>query len=209
MKFLLVLLVAVVHGCVCASISTRNDLENDFQDFIKLVSVDKLSAIVKDHVTNDAELQDFLAYVRTDDFKNIISSLEAIPEFLQFLTYMEHSGLRAFELFNLLNEALHLPALPIPTIRVAKRSPRSINGMIDELIAALPRDELRALAQDKLLNSPSFKTFIGRIRSDEFRGNVKKLATNPEYQVISQTFRDHGIELHHVIDFVKALLGMG
>ncbi|XP_067014207.2 protein G12 [Anabrus simplex] len=209
MKFLFVLLLAVVHGCVSVTISTRDsDLGNDFQDFIKLIPVDKIREIVLDHAANDADLQKWIAYVQTDDFKNIILSLEAIPEYIEFLTYLEHSGVHIYEQINQLHEALKLPLLPIPPSHTSKRSRRSLDSMLDEIIAVLPREQLWALLQHKKQNSPAFKAFIARVQSDEFQGVMKKLAAIPEYVVLKQRLREDDVDVDFYIFEIKRWFGL-
>jgi hypothetical protein len=72
----------------------------------------------------------------------------------------------------LIHEVIGLPPY---AVRKNTRRGVGINGLIDDVIAVLPIDELKALFEEKLKTSEDFKVFIEAIRSPEFQVNIQHL----------------------------------
>jgi hypothetical protein len=62
------------------SLPTRN-LNDDLNDFLALVPVDKVLGIVLDYLANDQEVQDLIVYLQSDDFHKIVRTIEDLEEF--------------------------------------------------------------------------------------------------------------------------------
>lgn len=58
-------------------------LKEDIDDFIALIPREKILNIIISYLAVDPEVQETLHYILSDDFKNLILDLEAIPEYKQ------------------------------------------------------------------------------------------------------------------------------
>lgn len=56
-------------------------LKEDFQKFKALIPTDKILAIAMDYLANDAEVQEAIMFIQSEDFKSLILEVEAIPEY--------------------------------------------------------------------------------------------------------------------------------
>ncbi|XP_049774591.1 uncharacterized protein LOC126162248 isoform X14 [Schistocerca cancellata] len=189
---------------ITAKKANRN-LQDDLNDFLALIPVDEIVAIVTDHLANDPEVQAAVQYILSDDFKSIVLAIDALPEYIDFLNYLQESGLDVYKYVNALHDFLGLPQLTPPS---KLRHTRSIRSMVDEILAILPLDELQALFNEKLETSPDFKELYDRIRSPEFQSIVETLNSLPEYQELLQKLRDAGIDVDAVIDLIRGLFGL-
>ena len=93
----------------------------------------------------------------------IISSL-----LFQFIGFLRVHGLEPSDFINTIHTLVGLG----PYIDTGARSTRrgvGVNGLINDIIAVLPIDDLQALFQDKLTTSPDFKALYDDIRGDEFQ----------------------------------------
>ncbi|XP_049801965.1 uncharacterized protein LOC126236587 [Schistocerca nitens] len=181
------------------------DLQDDLNDFLALIPIDEIVNIVLNHLANDPEVQAAVEYVLSDDFKSIVLAIDALPEYIDFLNYLQESGLDVYKYVNMLHDFLGLPQLTPPS---KLRHTRSIRSMVDEILAILPLDELRALFDEKLQTSPDFKELYDRIRSPEFQSIVETLNSLPEYQELLQKLRDVGIDVDAFIDLIRGLFGL-
>ncbi|XP_047109029.1 uncharacterized protein LOC124777612 [Schistocerca piceifrons] len=194
----------LIRGLFGLKKANRN-LQDDLNDFLALIPVDEIVAIVLDHLANDPEVQAAVQYILSDDFKSIVLAIDALPEYIDFLNYLQESGLDVYKYVNALHDFLGLPQLPPPS---KLRHTRSIRSMVDEILAILPLDELRALFDEKLETSPDFKELYDRIRSPEFQSIVETLNSLPEYQELLQKLRDAGIDVDAFIDLIRGLFGL-
>jgi hypothetical protein len=65
----------------------------------------------------------------------------------------------------------------LPPISPSKHTRRGVgvSGLIDDVIAVLPLEELRALFDNKLETSQDFKELVEAIQSPEFAVNIQYL----------------------------------
>jgi len=59
---------------------TRN-LQDDLNDFLALIPVDEVIAIALDYLSNDAQVQEVMTYLQSDEFHGLITTVEGLPEF--------------------------------------------------------------------------------------------------------------------------------
>lgn len=74
-------------------------------------------------------MQQLLSYLQTNEFRNLVSGLEHIPQFVELLSYLQSAGLDAYYLMNQINDYLHLNRpIWLPCQRRNSRFPRSNRG---------------------------------------------------------------------------------
>jgi hypothetical protein len=81
-------------------------------------------------------------------------------------------GVDVHTIIDQVHEILGLP--PYPKSKTTRRG-KGINGLIDDVIAALPIDELQELFEKKKETSPDFQAFLKAIQSPEFNVNTQHL----------------------------------
>ena len=91
----------------------------------------------------------------------------------QFISFLKDHGLDATEFLNTIHAIIGLD--PFGGARSAAKG-TGVNGLIDDIIAILPIDDLKALFDEKLESSPDFKALYDAIRGEEFQ--VTFLITN-------------------------------
>ncbi|XP_049827125.1 uncharacterized protein LOC126266714 isoform X4 [Schistocerca gregaria] len=216
------LLFAVVIGIACgaavpkapkhetvqrfpAQRSSRN-LQDDLNDFLALIPVDEIVNIVLNYVANDAEVQAALQYLMSDEFESIVVYVDQQPELYDLLNFLESSGLDPYGFLNTIHDFLGIPQITKPASRM-RRSSRSLKSMLDEILAILPVDELKALYNEKLETSPDFAELINRLSSDEFHQLVLRVLELDAVQELIQMLRDAGIDVDAIMDFIRNLFG--
>ncbi|XP_049827124.1 uncharacterized protein LOC126266714 isoform X3 [Schistocerca gregaria] len=185
--------------------SSRN-LQDDLNDFLALIPVDEIVNIVLNYVANDAEVQAALQYLMSDEFESIVVYVDQQPELYDLLNFLESSGLDPYGFLNMIHDFLGIPQITKPASRM-RRSSRSLKSMLDEILAILPVDELKALYNEKLETSPDFAELINRLSSDEFHQLVLRVLELDAVQELIQMLRDAGIDVDAIMDFIRNLFG--
>jgi hypothetical protein len=67
---------------VISDVGTRN-LNDDLNDFLALIPLNDVIAIVLDYLANDAEVQELILYLQSEDFHKIVVTVEELEEFKQ------------------------------------------------------------------------------------------------------------------------------
>jgi hypothetical protein len=65
-----------------SDIGIRN-LNDDLNDFLALVPLDKIIAILLDYLANDAQVQELVLYLQSEEFHKIVRTVEELEEFKQ------------------------------------------------------------------------------------------------------------------------------
>ena len=69
------------------SLPTRT-LQDDLNDFLALVPVDKVLEIALDYLANDQEVQDAVVYLQSPEFQKILTTVEDLQEFKDVSTFI-------------------------------------------------------------------------------------------------------------------------
>jgi hypothetical protein len=76
-----------------------------------------------------------------------------------------------------------------------------------EYIAALPKEKLSALFEEKLNEDADFKAAIEGIKSDEFQQLYRDLWQNEVFLAEVKAMADNGIDVNVVVDQLFAMFG--
>ncbi|KXJ83829.1 hypothetical protein RP20_CCG000164 [Aedes albopictus] len=178
--FVLAALVAVAAASFHpAPVSTRS-LNDDLQDFLNLLPVDKLTDLVVRYFTTDKEFQEAFAYLQGEEFAAVWDQFFALKEVKDVLNYLE--------------DAVKAGGL---------------SGFVDEALALLPLKELKALYEEKLKTSPEFKAFFDKLFSADFQKLVDFYQNSKEAQAMVQKLRDHGVDVDKFFELVAGFFGWG
>ncbi|EAT34668.1 AAEL009165-PB [Aedes aegypti] len=204
--FVLTALVAIATASYIPAKAPSRSLKDDFQDFVNLLPVDKLTDLVVRYFTTDKEFQEAFAYLQGKEFAAVWDQLFALNEVKDVLNYLEDAGLEVYELLNQVADFLGLNHVK-PTKGV--KSSGGLSGFVDEALALLPLKELKALFEEKLKTSPEFKAFFDKLSSTDFQKLVDFYQNSKEAQALVQKLRDHGVDVDKFFELVAGFFGWG
>lgn len=188
-------------------------LQSVIDEFVKLLPVDKLLEIYITAVSEDPEVQEIMAYLESDDFKQIILAIQNAPQFNRLMAYAcEKLYLDVYYYYNKFADLFGLPPVTRPPFKVFKhmqslsesvlRRP-GLKGMLLDMYDVLPMDEIRKMFYDKLENDEYVKLAMEFLASEDFKKIVKLVENVKEFKELLQKLRDMNIDIDEVIRVVK------
>lgn len=78
---LLLLVFAAILGAKCQ----ENDLNKDLNDFVELIPFDEVTAITDRYLQNEDFVRVVIFVLYDDVFKQVVTNMEHLPEFLQVI----------------------------------------------------------------------------------------------------------------------------
>jgi predicted transcriptional regulator len=69
-------------------VTVTRTLQDDLDDFLALVPTDKIIEIALDYLANDAEVQELVVYIQSNEFHGIVTTVEALQEFKNVSAFM-------------------------------------------------------------------------------------------------------------------------
>ncbi|XP_011299770.1 uncharacterized protein [Fopius arisanus] len=200
------LLVISLTGTISSSpLYQTRSLTDDFDDFVSLLPLDKIVPIVQEYLQHDKEVQRVVEYVKTEEFKKLVTLIEGIPDVVEFVKYLQESGFDVIDLVNKLNNVIGLPPMK-PVGRVAISG--GVAGLVADIKSLLPLKEIKAMYYDKMKTSPEFKNLIDRLHSPKLQAIVDTLAANKEVQHIFKTLKAHNVHFDVLFDVISKILGV-
>ena len=210
MKFAAILVVLAFASPLNAYVVPRvgnGALADEFQDFVNIVPFDEIVALVHEYVQHDPEVQELVSYLQTNEFRNLVSGLEHIPEFVELLNYIQKAGLDAYLLMNQINDYLHLGRLT-PSGFHAARATQGIRGLLDRVESMLNMKEIDALYRQKLNGSTVFAQFIRFLGSPTTQKVVDIMCANTVLNNFLLKLKGYGVRLQLGRDFLQNELGL-
>ncbi|KOB73202.1 Uncharacterized protein OBRU01_11172 [Operophtera brumata] len=160
------------------------------KDFVELIDVDKLVAVVFGYL-NDPEVMNFVTFA----FK-----------------FLGDKGYDVDSAINFINSALELPPFEKPKLAISKSTDEisrgtGLTGLIEDVIANLPMEEIKKLFESKLETSPEVAELFETLNSPEFLEIMKNMSKNPKFIEIKQTFAGYGFDFKYVCAMAKEIFG--
>ncbi|XP_076286736.1 uncharacterized protein LOC143212165 [Lasioglossum baleicum] len=193
-----------------AATFSNPELGKDLQEFINLLDIEKIMNIVIAYMDDD-EIQKAFEYIYSEEFHVLVRQVEAMKEYQQLVLYLEDAGLdmfgflqRVHKLFGMEDYVPPKPQLYSATTFVNKGG---LKRLVDDVIATLPRDKLKALYYQKMANSPAFKNFMQKIRSDDFKHIVNLIYSSPVFREMRAKVIAAGLDLEPVKELIKKIIG--
>lgn len=188
-------------------------LQDDFDEFVALLPVDKIVDIAVRYFLFDKDVQLAVAYLTGPEFATVWDQVFAQPELLAILDYLQDAGVDAYGFFNDLADLLGLsPVGPqLMTLREAAAyiQGRGLNDLIDEVLSVLPKKELLELFNHKMETSAEFKAFFEKVKSTDFQKLVEFFNNSAELQSMFNKLREHGVDVDKFFELVKGFFGWG
>ncbi|CAH0400441.1 unnamed protein product [Chilo suppressalis] len=208
MKFLVVLF-ALASVAFSAPQPRKIFHENyeDFMDVISKISGDEIAHIMS-HYNEYEEFQTTLTYLSTADFKNLVYEMESLPEFRDVLDFLEGHSIDINYFIDYFNEVLENPDFD-GNRRSARHetSGRDFSSFIRDVTAILPKAELAALYDQKMVEDEDFKAAMEGLQSEEWEQVFDVLWASEVFQVEVKTLADNGVEMDLLLDQLVAVFG--
>lgn len=198
MKVILVLCLLVGVGMA----APPRSLGEDFLELLEIIPIEELKDIVCKY-KDDEEVQYVINYLRGEEWAELVGEVGNNPTWIRFKDYLNEAGINV----DLIIAIIHSIIQEGFCEDVNAASNRSLRELLDELLAALPREEIREWYYDKLENSCYFQVFYRKISSDSARELVEEVLALEEVQKILAKLDEFGVDLQKIKDFIWNLLG--
>ncbi|XP_023289669.1 uncharacterized protein LOC105699026 [Orussus abietinus] len=190
--------------------SSSGPLAEDLKEFLDLVPSDKIFPLVIDYVVSDKEVQHTLLYLKSQEFKDLVVSISEIPEFVNFVHYLNNAGMDVYFWINRLYRYLGIEQIyPVNRNVVSSRQiTGGFSGLLADVKALLPLDEIAALYDQKLKTSEAFVDLVEQMKSPDFQAIVDALLENEIFISLLVKAEEAGVDLVAVIDLLYTLFGI-
>ncbi|XP_043248284.1 uncharacterized protein LOC122395052 [Colletes gigas] len=183
-------------------------LADEIQDFADILPMNEMVKIVLQYLSDDAEFQQLVGYLQSNEFKNLIKGVEGLPEFIDLLNYMQKSGLDIYYLINKANAFIGLPKLQAPQTFGIYKISGGIRGFLDDIEAIFPAQSVKDLFAYKMANSKVFIEFMARLRSPATQKIADYIVANPNLTNLLAKAEQAGIKMEDVKEFLEKFLGI-
>ncbi|XP_062704439.1 uncharacterized protein LOC109430558 [Aedes albopictus] len=153
-------------------------LQQDIMDFIDLVPFDDVQTLMQYYYHYDTEVENAFDYVSTEDYSQIKLEIMNLSEVQSFRRYLDGIGFSVEQVWKDLCLRFDVEDVfvePDDTIRNLNLTTRGLNGLVDDILALLPQDEIILLFFDKLETSNDFSYFFEQIGSGDFENVLNML----------------------------------
>lgn len=180
-------------------------LEDDFNDFAKLIPEEKIRDIVRKYMSTDPEFQTTVAYLKSKDFADLVHQIGEKEVVQHFIQHLIDAGID----FQKLLDYLHNLFSGTDTVRGSEDGlvARGVKEFFDEVKEALPIGKLIQTFMIKMKISPDFQKFFAKISSQQTRQYVDEIRALPEVQQLHEELGELGTIIDQVIKFVYAVFG--
>lgn len=157
-------------------------------------------------IENDTEVAAVYNYFNSSNFSDAWDVVSADEEIIQFVRWIESTGVEIIEVLNLVAERFGLrpfvPANPTPASRAINRSWESF---VDAIMALYPREEIADLITELKLTNPEFAQFL--VKFDNLEGAIKVLAEHPAVKQVGIDLRELGVNIDTLREALRDFFG--
>lgn len=82
-----------------------------------------------------------------------------------------------------------------------------LSALLDEIIAILPKEQLRALFDEKMQNSAVFRSVVEIVSSNELKGLFDAARASPEIRTQFARLAAQGIDVEKMVSLKLAMVG--
>ncbi|XP_018347258.1 PREDICTED: protein G12-like [Trachymyrmex septentrionalis] len=186
-------------------------VHEDFQDFLDLIPYKEIQTIVLDYVLGDSEVQKAVSYLKTSTvLKDLMINLEAIPEVINILNYLQKEGVDAYSLVNKANDALGIDRITPPPRLYSLVIQRTggIAGLIKDITDVIPIAKIIRTYVQKMKTSSAFVGFVNQLKSDNAQQAVNKVYQIKSLQIILNGLKSSGVNTQVTADVIYIVLGL-
>ncbi|XP_076623244.1 uncharacterized protein LOC143342843 [Colletes latitarsis] len=183
-------------------------LADEIQDFADILPLNKMVTIVLQYLSDDAEFQELVGYLQSNEFRNLIKGVEGLPELINLLNYMQNAGLDIYYLVNQVNAFIGVPKLQAPQTFGIYKITGGIRGFLDDIEAIFPEQKVKDLYTYKMANSKVFIDFMAHLRSPATQRIADYIVNNPNFTDLLTKAHQAGINVEDVKEFLEKFLGI-
>lgn len=194
------LLIALAVIGLSAAVPTKS-LEDDFNDFVELIPVAKIGAIIRKYIDTDAEVQRVLAYLQSEEWLGLIHDVASKQAVQNLRKYLISAGINIDAIIKYLYDLI------ANTHPNSKASSRIMRQLLDEIEAEIPVADIIALLNDKLSNSPVFVEFLEKLSSEENHKLFEEVRVLPEVQRLIPKLIAMGLDPIGALKVIYRFLG--
>ncbi|KAJ3660835.1 hypothetical protein Zmor_005266 [Zophobas morio] len=183
---------------------SHRDLLSDFLEIVALLPIDDILAILDEHVASDPAVAAVITYLQSDAWNGLVDEVLAKPTAVEFIDYLNNAGIPVDMLISAIKGIID-GAVP----GVDPDETASLRPFLDEVIAIIPLDDLLALVNDKLQNSPDFQDLYTTIASEDGKALVDEVLQMPEAVHIQELLTAQEVDVAGVLAAVYEFFGWG
>ncbi|XP_054012758.1 protein G12-like [Hylaeus anthracinus] len=165
-------------------------LAKEMQDFMDLIPVDRVMAVLRAYAAQDKEFQTVIKLVDSKETVMYIEELEAHPAAKDLMKYMQNAGLDIYLLVNKLNAALGIESI---TSFAFHKITGGLRGLAIDLEATVPIKQMEDLLESKMVKSPVFAAFVKEVGSPKYFDLYDNVYTNQHVVNIAEQAKQAGI----------------
>ncbi|KAH0819479.1 hypothetical protein GEV33_003312 [Tenebrio molitor] len=184
-------------------ISGRSLLD-DLLEFLALIPLEDIEAIVDDHLQTDGAFVAVVEYLQGPEWAELVDTVGAKPAVQDFIQYLNDAGIPVETILAWIDDVIR-GAVP----GTDPDEEGSLRPILDEVEGILPLTDLLALLNDKLQNSPDFQALYVEISSEDAHTLVEEVRALDEVQRLVQRLIDMGVMVEEALAVVYEFLGWG
>lgn len=179
------------------------ELISDMMDFQKLLPLRQIERIVYQHL-EDPALIATLEFLETPEFEQIAITIGNSSEIAAVEHYLESADWPWIH-----NVAIEAIDRMLAQKRIASRQTVSggLNGLLDAIVAVLPKQQLRALFEEKMETRAVFRAVVDILTSVEFKGLIRNVKQSPVLRTQFELLAAQGIDIEKICETAKSLFG--
>ncbi|KAJ8723988.1 hypothetical protein PYW07_007968 [Mythimna separata] len=176
----------------------------DFLDVIIQEVDEEMAELMEQYIEYDEYLQ-AVEYMRTNNFKDLVYEMEALPEFQAVIEFLENDNIDIHYFLDFFNELID----NINMKRTARQSAsgKDLTAFTRDCIAIFPKEKLSTLYDQKMADDEEFRTAIENLNSEEWDAVFGALWNNDVFKAEVQTLADNGIDIGVFFEEILAIFG--
>ncbi|CAD7085641.1 unnamed protein product [Hermetia illucens] len=179
-------------------------LQPVLEEFIGMIPTDKILELLLTSMTSDPETQAVMEYLSSSEFHQIVVMFQNRPEFKSLVDFAcTDLYVDAAYYFNILAGIFGFPEIrahPRATVRAG-----GFRGLLLDILALIPVDDLKALLDEKLATDYYVQLTFQKINSDEFGSLMDALKADAAYVDLKDRLRGLGVDVDLIIDVINKI----
>lgn len=176
----------------------------DLGDFQELYPMEQIEAIVQSYF-QDESFQATLAFLASPDFERIIRTIGETTEIEAVHNYIINADWPWIH-HTITNMMARMEANK--GISGRNTPTGGFSGCLDAVVAVLPREQLRALFDEKMEIRPVFRAVVEIFTSQEFKGLITNVKNSPVINAQFELLAEHGFNVGKVFTTALAFFGL-
>lgn len=180
------------------------ELIGDMMDFQSLYPVREFKRITR-AAYKDPAFRSTIEYLHTPEFHAIVETIMETSEIEAIANYTMNAD------WPWLNKSFDDAIRMIEAEGNGVSSRNTVSGgldaFLDAIIAVLPKEQLRALFDEKMAKGSVFRACVDILTTDEFKGLLENAQNSPVLRAQFQLLAAQGINVEKVIQTNKAFFG--